>query len=156
MQGWEGCPSPDSPPERAACKCMRTAKHPIPGTHAVCVCVCAYRHIRAYLKNKELFIGMIFPLLLADVLLLKFHYLLWQVDSFRELDCKNLFLVACPAPGSSPLLPPPSSWHHPGQGYHLDSQQKVRGRTRLRCKRLQLKHLHFEPPACRGRNKNPF
>lgn len=49
---------------------------------------------------------MIFPLLLADVLLLKFHYLLWQVDLFRELDCKNLFLVACPASRSSPLLPP--------------------------------------------------
>lgn len=104
------------PPERAACKRMRTAKHPIPRTHAVCVCACAYRPIRAYLKNKELFIGMIFPLLLSDVLLLKFHYLLWQVDLFRELDCKNRFLVACPAPGSQPppLSPPPPPGTIPG------------------------------------------
>lgn len=92
----------------------RQAPHPR-DTCSLCVCACAYRHIRAYLKNKELFIGMIFPLLLADVLLLKSHYLLWQVDLFRELDCKNLFLVACPAPGSqppplsSPTLPPPGT-----------------------------------------------
>lgn len=142
-------------PERAACKRMRTAKHPIPGTHAVCVCACAYRPIRAYLKNKELFIGMIFPLLLSDVLLLKFHYLLWQVDLFRELDCKNRFLVACPAPGSQPPpLSPRSSWRHPGQYHYRDSQQ-VRGRARLRRKRLPLEHLHFETPAYRGKNR-PF
>lgn len=110
---WRVTGSPDSckrkarPREPPANVCEPPST-PSPGhmqSLCVCVCVCAYRHIRAYLKNKELFIGMIFSLLLADVLLLKFHYLLWQVDLFRELDCKNLFLVACPASRSSPLLP---------------------------------------------------
>lgn len=53
-----------------------------PGHVQVCVCVYVcidiYLHIRldAYLKNKELFISMIFPFLLPGVLILKLHYLL--------------------------------------------------------------------------------
>ena len=47
----------------------------------------------ADLKNKELFIGMILPFFLSSVFILKFHYLLRQ-GFFRELDSKNIFLVA--------------------------------------------------------------
>ena len=59
---------------------------------SVCACVpspmCTYIHVRAhrgpdaYLKNKELLIGMIFPFLLSSIFILKFHYLLCQGHFF--------------------------------------------------------------------------
>ena len=59
---------------------------------SVCACVpspvCTYIHVRAhrgpdaYLKNKELLIGMIFPFLLSIIFILKFHYLLCQGHFF--------------------------------------------------------------------------
>ena len=62
---------------------------------SVCACVhspvCTYIHVRAhrgpdaYLKNKELLIGMIFPFLLSSIFILKFHYLL----------CQGRFFVFC-------------------------------------------------------------
>lgn len=103
---------------------------------SVCACVpspvCTYIHVRAhrgpdaYLKNKELLIGMIFPFLLSSIFILKFHYLLCQGHFFfffRELDCKNILLVAwgplhCSSP-ESPLHPSSSqhsSWEQEGQG----------------------------------------
>lgn len=104
---------------------------------SVCACVhspvctyihmCAHRGPDAYLKNKEILIGMIFPFLLSSIFILKFHYLLCQgrffFFFFRELDCKNLLLVAwgplhCSSPESPlhPLSSQHSSWEQEGQG----------------------------------------
>lgn len=69
-------PTSPAPPRRDGCK------------WSVCACVhspvctyihvCAHREPDAYLKNKELLIGMIFPFLLSSIFILKFHYLLCQ------------------------------------------------------------------------------
>lgn len=119
-------PTSPAPPRRDGCR------------WSVCACVhspvctyihvCAHREPDAYLKNKELLIGMIFPFLLSSIFILKFHYLLCQgrfflFFFFRELDCKNLLLVAwgplhCSSPESPlhPLSSQHSSWEQEGQG----------------------------------------
>lgn len=73
-------------------KVPSTAKHtrPICRPHVcvclyVCVSVCIYIYMaNAYLKNKELFIGMIFPFLSPGLFLLKFHFFGCSKALFRE------------------------------------------------------------------------
>lgn len=103
---WSTGPAP--PPQDACsqpvCACVRSH---------VCARIDVYVHIGpdAYLKNKELLNGMIFPFLLSGVFILRFHYLSRQ--GFFQGTRLQEYPSGCLGRPSPALLPsrqsPPSS-----------------------------------------------